>query len=166
MSARRLIALTLAVSFSAGCARFGEEEGARASLLPMPEIANTVATARSKFETSNAWPSQTWWTGFASPELQRLITAALADNPDFKATAARLRQSQAMVDAQAAELYPTVDANVSFSAQRFSANSVQAKLAGENFRHMLINPLILRYHLDFWGRDAAALQGAVGRSLA
>ncbi|MDT4290582.1 efflux transporter outer membrane subunit [Methylomonas sp. MO1] len=166
MSARRLIALTLAASFSAGCARFGDEETPRASLLPMPEMTNTVAVARGSFPSSDVWPAQDWWTRFASPELQRLIMTALADNPDFKATAARLRQSQAMVDAQAAELYPTVDANVSFSAQRFSANSVQAKLAGENFRQMLINPLILRYHLDFWGRDAAALQGAVGRSLA
>ncbi|OAH98399.1 efflux transporter outer membrane subunit [Methylomonas methanica] len=166
MSACRLIALAFVVDFSAGCARFGDEESTRASLLQMPEMTNTVAAARGSFASSDAWPSQTWWTGFASPELQRLITTALADNPDFKATAARLRQSQAMVDAQAAELYPTIDANVSFSAQRFSANSVQAKLAGENFRHMLINPLILRYHLDFWGRDAAALQSAVGRSLA
>jgi NodT family efflux transporter outer membrane factor (OMF) lipoprotein len=31
---------------------------------------------------------------------------------------------------------------------------------------MLINPLILRYHLDFWGRDKAALQAAVGRAVA
>jgi NodT family efflux transporter outer membrane factor (OMF) lipoprotein len=166
MSAHRLIALVLVVDFSAGCARFGDEETARASLLPMPEMTNTVAVARSSFASSDVWPSANWWTSFASPELQRLITTALADNPDFKATEARLRQSQAMVDAQAAELYPTVDANVSFSAQRFSANSVQAKLAGENFRQMLINPLILRYHLDFWGRDEAALQGAIGRSLA
>src|SRR5690606_7824138 len=42
----------------------------------------------------------------------------------------------------------------------------QAKFAGENFRQLLINPLVLRYHLDFWGRDQAALEAAVGRSLA
>jgi NodT family efflux transporter outer membrane factor (OMF) lipoprotein len=166
MFAGRLILLMLAMGFSAGCARFGDDDNPRASLSSVPEMTNTAADARANFADGDAWPAQDWWIRFASPELQRLISAALADNPDLKATAARLRQSQAMVDAQAAELYPTVDANVSFSAQRFSANSVQAKLAGENFRQMLINPLILRYHLDFWGRDEAALQGAVGRSLA
>ncbi|NTV24064.1 MAG: TolC family protein, partial [Nanoarchaeota archaeon] len=49
---------------------------------------------------------------------------------------------------------------------RYSANSTQAKFAGEHFRQLLINPLILRYHLDFWGRDQAALEAAVGKSLA
>lgn len=71
-----------------------------------------------------------------------------------------------LVDAQAAELYPTVDANVAFSAQRYSSNSVQAKLAGEHFRNLLVNPLVLRYHLDLWGQDNAVLEGAIGKAQA
>ncbi|WKJ91490.1 efflux transporter outer membrane subunit [Methylomonas montana] len=161
----RWVLLAFVPCLTPGCAWFGEESR-RATMLAMPAATNTVNAARRALGTSDTWPTPTWWTRFESLELNRLIATALADNPDFKAAAARLRQSQFMVDAQAAELYPTVDANVSFSAQRFSANSVQAKLAGQNFRQMLINPLILRYHLDFWGRDEAALQGAVGRSLA
>jgi NodT family efflux transporter outer membrane factor (OMF) lipoprotein len=134
-------------------------------MMTVPAMSQTLADARSS-STNAAWPQANWWQSFNIPTLNRLIATALADNPNFKAAAARLRQSQAMVDAQAAELYPTVDANISFSAQRFSANSTQAKLAGENFRQLLINPLVLRYHLDFWGRDQAALEAAVGRSLA
>ena len=162
--AGRLTLIALLMS-AAGCAWFGEDSQ-RAQMKAVPEIGQTLQAARTEVTVTERWPEQNWWTQFNDAALSRLVAAALADNPDLKATEARLRQSQAMVDAQAAELYPTVDANISFSAQRFSANSVQAKLAGENFRQLLINPLVLRYHLDFWGRDEAALQGAVGRSLA
>jgi NodT family efflux transporter outer membrane factor (OMF) lipoprotein len=162
MRYRVLIFLVAILSFVSGCAWFGDETQ-RAEMMAVPAISQTLADAKS---TNAAWPQANWWQSFNMPALNRLIATALADNPDFKAAAARLRQSQAMVDGQAAELYPTVDANVSFSAQRFSANSTQAKFAGENFRQLLINPLVLRYHLDFWGRDQAALEAAVGRSLA
>jgi len=148
-----------------GCAWFGDTSK-RAEMMAAPEMAQTLAASGSALTADGHWPHQAWWEDFKIPALNRLITAALAGNPNFKEAAARLRQAQALVDAQAAELYPTVDANVSFSAQRFSANSVQAKLAGENFRQLLINPLVLRYHLDFWGRDRAALEAAVGKAMA
>ncbi|MDP3333169.1 MAG: efflux transporter outer membrane subunit [Methylococcaceae bacterium] len=146
-----------------GCAWFGDKTQ-RAEMMTIPEMTKTLATPSSA--VNGQWPQPSWWEVFKAPALNRLISIALADNPNFKAATARLRQSQTMVDAQAAQLYPTVDANVSFSAQRFSANSTQAKLAGEHFRQLLINPLVLRYHLDFWGRDQAALEAAVGKSLA
>jgi len=150
---------------TAGCAWFGEDSQ-RAQMMAMPEIDKTLSSAYTESASRDKWPQQDWWTQFADPVLNGLITSAISDNPNIKAVAARLQQSQALVDAQAAEQYPTVDANISFSAQRYSANSVQAKFAGEHFRQLLINPLVLRYHLDFWGHDEAALQGAIGRSLA
>jgi len=147
-----------------GCAWFGDETK-RAQMMVQPEMSRTLA-ASPLSSVNGQWPQSSWWEVFEIPTLNQLVIAALADNPNFKVAAARLRQSQAMVDAQTTELYPTLDANVSFSAQRFSTNSVQAKLAGENFRQLLINPLVLRYHLDFWGRDKAALEAAVGKSMA
>lgn len=146
-----------------GCAWFGELTP-RARMHSLPQVETTLESARASAGLDTPWPTLDWWTRFDTPQLNQLVETALADNPDFKAAVARLNQAQALVDAQAAEQYPTIDANVSFSAQRFSANSTQAKLAGEHFRQLLANPLVLRYHLDFWGRDQAALQAAVGRS--
>lgn len=157
--------LVTVLALMTGCAWFGDTSK-RAEMMTLPDMSQTLATAHSSLTADGQWPRQAWWEDFKIPALNRLITVALADNPNFKEAAARLRQAQALVDAQAAELYPSVDANVSFSAQRFSANSVQAKLAGENFRQLLINPLVLHYHLDFWGRDRAALEAAVGKALA
>jgi len=155
-------ALLIALS---GCAWFGEDTK-RAEMISMPSMEQTLSASHESLPPHGTWPERDWWKAFGNAELNRLIETAVADNPGFKAAEARLRQSQAMVDAQAAEFYPTVDANVSFSAQRFSANSVQAKLAGEHFRQLLINPFILRYHIDFWGQDKAALEAAVGEALA
>ncbi|WP_031432878.1 efflux transporter outer membrane subunit [Methylomarinum vadi] len=146
-----------------GCA-LRPEPSERATMIEAPRLDKTLAA--SELNRHGHWPERKWWRQFRSPELDDLITTALRNNPDLKSVAARLRQSEAVVDVQAAELYPTVQANVSFSAQRFSANSTQAKLAGEHFRQVLINPLVLRYHLDLWGRDKAALQAAVGEAMA
>ena len=154
--------LTMAVG---GCALFGDESP-RAQLAAMPEISETLAQASASPAIQDNWPEQRWWAAFGNPTLSRLIETALADNPNLKVAEARLMQAEALADAEAADLYPTIDANVTFAAQRFSANSVQAKLAGQHFRNLLINPLVLRYHLDFWGRDEASLQSAVDRSLA
>lgn len=149
-----------------GCALFPEDASPRAEMIELPELMETLSAAGVALPVLNKWPEQDWWNVFENPALNRLIESALSSNHGFKAASARLRQAQAMVDARAAELYPTLDANVSFSAQRFSAHSTQARLAGEHFRQLLINPLILRYHLDFWGRDKAALAAAAGTSLA
>ncbi|WP_172680188.1 TolC family protein, partial [Methylomonas koyamae] len=135
-------------------------------MAPLPEIEQTLARTTAEIAAQDRWPEQRWWTAFGNATLNGLIETALAANPNLKVAEARLRQAETLADFEAADLYPTIDANVSFTAQRFSADSVQAKLAGQHFRHLLINPLVLRYHLDFWGRDEASLQSAVDRSLA
>ncbi|MDD1612414.1 MAG: efflux transporter outer membrane subunit [Methylococcaceae bacterium] len=161
---RLLSGLTLSLLL-AGCAWFGDSSQ-RAALIAAPQLGNTLHPFKKSMQAGSVWPSQSWWKTFAIPTLNRLIETAVADSPTLKVVETRLKQSQAMVDARTADLYPTVDANFSFSAQRYSANSVQAKFAGEHFRHMVINPFVLRYHLDLWGRDRAALQAAVGEAMA
>ena len=149
-----------------GCALFPDKGTPRADMIEVPGMAQTLSITGASRQVPDQWPKQDWWKTFKNPSLDHLIETSLAANHDLKAAAARLRQAQAMVDTRAAELYPTIDANASFSAQRFSANSTQAKLAGEHFRQLLLNPLVLRYHLDFWGRDKAALAAAVGAAMA
>lgn len=159
----RLI-LTLML-FPVGCA-WQSDSGRRAELMPAPAITLTLASTGAVAKTSAGWPDSEWWRSFKSPELNRLVALAIKDSPGLKRVAARLAQTQALADAQGAALYPTLESGISLSAQRFSANSVQAKLAGEQFRSLIFNPLQLRYHLDLWGADAAALQAAIGKAQA
>lgn len=160
------IFLFTAATLLSGCALFSDDDTPRAEMIAVPEMTQTLSETKVSGKVSDQWPTLDWWKTFENPSLNRLIETTLTANHDLKAAAARLRQAQAMVDVRAAELYPTVDANVSFSAQRYSANSTQARFAGEHFRQLLVNPLVLRYHLDFWGRDKAALAASVGAALA
>jgi NodT family efflux transporter outer membrane factor (OMF) lipoprotein len=162
---RLRLAVTLGALLLTSCAWL-PEPGVRAGKIPMPRIDKTLAAAPQASPSSPRWPSEKWWQSFAIPGLNQLVETALADSPTLKTVEARLRQAQTLVDAEAANQYPTVDANISFSAQRYSANSVQAKFAGEHFRHLLINPFVLRYHLDLWGEDKAALEAAIGKAMA
>jgi len=161
----RLAASLGALLLSSSCAWL-PDPSSRAVMTAMPRIDKTLAAAQAPASIKSSWPSQSWWQSFGAPPLNLLIETALKDSPTLKTVEARLHQAQSLVDLEAAEQYPTVDANIGFSAQRYSANSVQAKLAGEHFRQLLINPFILRYHLDLWGRDQAALEAAIGKAQA
>jgi hypothetical protein len=49
-----------------------------------------------------------WWAAYQDPQLDRLLAAALADNPTLGHALARLHQAQAVVDATRAELSPSI----------------------------------------------------------
>jgi NodT family efflux transporter outer membrane factor (OMF) lipoprotein len=132
--------------------------------MSMPAIGQTL---RASGATASAeWPKRDWWADFHNPNLDRLITAALRDNPNLKLTATRVREAQALADFRKGAQLPSVDAEMNLMGRRFSANSVQNKLAGEEFVQAIVNPLSLRYHLDFWGRDKASLEAAMGAARA
>ncbi len=55
----------------------------------------------------------TWWAALGDPLLDRLVTMALAANPDIDAAGARLRQARATYKGARASLFPTLSANAS-----------------------------------------------------
>ena len=52
-----------------------------------------------------------WWTNFGDPVMTRVIGGALRGSPDIAAAAARVRGARAQRKAQAATLFPSVDAS-------------------------------------------------------
>jgi len=61
---------------------------------------------------------------------------------------------------------PFLDAGAGIETGRFSANGFNAALRGENFVSAFITPLSLRYQFDFWGKNHAALEAALGEAAA
>ena len=78
------------------------------------------ATAESARE---AWPAADWWRGFGSPELDRLIDEASANNQNLAAAAARVIQADAQVAISGAPLLPTVSATGNGSYTRIGSHS-------------------------------------------
>lgn len=107
--------------------------------------------------TAMRWPDPRWWEGFGSPQLDRLMRAAMADNLDIAAAVAQLRQADAQVRISGAALLPTVDGDLSLDRSRgTSRNAGTAGTAGNSFGASLS----AGYEVDFWGRNRAALDSA------
>ena len=70
-------------------------------------VAPTPASATA------AWPTDDWWTGFGSPELNALIDLARKQNFDIAAAIARVRQADAQVRIAGAPLLPTLNGTAS-----------------------------------------------------
>jgi multidrug efflux system outer membrane protein len=68
-----------------------------------------------------AWPSDEWWRGFSSHELNTLIEQAREQNLDIAAAIARVRQADAQVRIAGAPLLPTVAATGNASWQQVGA---------------------------------------------
>lgn len=163
----------ISLSFLAGCALLlgscawippGDPP---AEFLEAPEMKETLAEVTSRLQQ---WPEDRWWTQFANPELNALIETALTNNPGLKVAGARLREADALVKVEGARLLPFLEADASLTYERISQHGVFAALnprvAGDKILLGIINPLSFRYEFDFWGKNRAMLEGALGQAAA
>jgi len=152
-----------------GCAWLGDDKE-RAQLLEPPGMEETVAEAASGTVGLRQWPEDRWWERFGSPELNRLMELALKENPGLKAASARLREAEGLVRVEGARLLPFLDADASLTYERISQHGVFAALnrevAGARILLGVINPLSFRYEFDFWGKNQAMLEAALGQAAA
>lgn len=146
----------------------GDKE--RAEFLEPPSMEHTVGEAASFGAARAQWPHDRWWEQFGSQELNELMETALKANPGLKAAAARLREAQGVVKVEGARLLPFLDADASLTYERLSQHGVFAALnkevAGARFLLGVINPLSFRYEFDFWGKNRAMMEAALGQAAA
>ncbi len=154
------------VLFFGGCAWIPNGDPPAEYLEP-PEMKETLAEVTSRLQQ---WPEDRWWEQFGNPELNELIETALKDNPGLKLASARLRQAEALVKVEGARLLPFLEADASLTYERLSQRGVFAALnpevAGARFLLGIINPLSFRYEFDFWGKNRAMLEAALGHAAA
>lgn len=83
--------------------------------------------------------------------------------PASEASAARIRQAEALQGGAQSQLLPRIDANLASSRQRYSENgSTPAVIAG-TWQTVNQGTLNVGYELDFWGKNLAAVEAALGR---
>ncbi|MEI6643094.1 MAG: TolC family protein [Novosphingobium sp.] len=82
-----------------------------------PEQARLGEALESGAVTPSPLPEQ-WWRLFKDPELDRLITQALAKNTDLRAAAANLQRARAVLSEVGAARLPTTSADAQFSHSR------------------------------------------------
>jgi outer membrane protein, multidrug efflux system len=132
-----------------------------------PKISMPTAWETENTAPTN-WPAADWWKAFGSPELDRLVVEAQANNLDIAAAAARVNQAEAQLRVTGASLFPLVN---------FSSNVRQRGPAGDpklldgggssktlsrdlgggssdsKHRSSVDVGLSASYELDFWGKN-------------
>ncbi len=138
-----------------------------------PDYARPAAPPPAAFrQTAPAgpvWPSATWWRGFHSPDLDRLIDLAQAGNFDIQAAIARVAQADAQLRVSGAALLPaltgTAKADWQRSYTRGSTSRLFAAPGGySESRQFSVQPSA-SYELDVWGRVQATRDNAAALAL-
>lgn len=156
---RRIImcgAATLAVTVQ-GCLSIPPHKTAA---LPAPDdykLDRTVTAAlASPAFTRGAWPQQDWWRAFGDPQLDRLMAAALAGNPDIRIAEARVRRAEQIAAAAHGDIYPDVGINASVTRERFSKNWLIPPPLASGGKTEGQASLDIAYDLDLWNRNRDA----------
>jgi len=159
--ARTLAAPMLACALAAlaGCADMGHVAPQAVALKSTELNAGKAIAAASG--ANIAWPEEQWWQALHDEQLNKLVQAALADNPSLRGTLARVRQAEALAGVARAGTLPRADASASADRELYSAHStVPAPLAG-NYAWKNSATLSGSYDLDLWGRNRDALAAAL-----
>ena len=105
-----------------------------------------------------AVPREQFWHAFGSPDLERLIAAALANNPGLDAARARVDRARAELRVTRAARLPTVDATLGGEA---GSNSAQG--APVYTYNGVSAGLSISYDLDLFGANAASRRAGGAR---
>jgi len=152
-----MAALGLTLLTLAGCAT--GRDGVDLALDIPAAFRASDATARA------AWPSEDWWKGFGSPELNGLIDRARVANFDIQAAIARVTQADAQVRTAGAGLLPTLNGTSSAQWEHLGYGTGAASTRtvpgnGSLDTRSYAFGLSASYQLDFWGRNLARRRSA------
>jgi len=144
----------------AGCA---SQEGLQKHSAPVApgrlEAARALAGAPVR---PDAWPSEQWWQALGDPQLDRLVDEALAASPSIRLARARLNRAAALAEAAGAPRTPQVGLDLEATRERLSEHGIfPPPLAGSTIWQNVAQ-INFSYEFDFWGRNRAALESALG----
>lgn len=153
------IATLLSAVLVAGCAagpdyvRPAAPVAQRYTAAPLAPETAAVAVgggAAQRFVEGQEVPAR-WWTTFGSDDLNQLVDAALAANPDLAATEAALRAAQETADAQRGGYFPGIDLHWMPTRQRIADPLSSPTASGANLYTLHTAQLSVGYAPDVFG---------------
>jgi len=125
--------------------------------LPTPESYRLDQNLKDALATpvfkQGEWPQADWWRVFSDAQLDRLMDKALADNPDIRIAAARVRVAQKMAEIVHAGNMPQIAADASVTRERFSKNYIFPPYIAAEPQNQGQIALDAGLDLDLWGRN-------------
>ena len=110
-------------------------------------------------------PAQ-WWRAFGDEQLDRLVEQALAGNPNLRIAQARLARAQASSDIAGAALRPQVNGSFEAMRQRYSETGLLPPPVAGSIRNSATLQAGASWELDFFGKNRALLDSALGAARA
>jgi len=153
---RRLAGVAAALAL-AGCANFSGIE---------PEAKLREAAPPATATEHVAPVSDRWWTEFGDASLDALVEEALRGSPNLGVARARLRRAQAAADALRGVDQPQVNGSFDLTRERFSKTAIFPPPIGGSTQDIVNLQANFSWELDFFGKNQAALEAAVGASRA
>ena len=106
-------------------------------------------------------PAQ-WWRAFGDEQLDRLVEQALVGNPNLRIARARLARAQAVSDVAGAALLPQVNGSLDITRQRYSETGLLPPPIAGSIRNSATLQAGANWELDFFGKNRALLDSALG----
>ena len=103
-----------------------------------------------------------WWRAFGDEQLNSLIAQATANNPSLKLVRSRLTRARAVTEVADAALLPQVNGGLDLMRQLYTRNGAVPAPLGGSERDTGTLQLSASWEFDFFGKNRAALDAAVG----
>jgi NodT family efflux transporter outer membrane factor (OMF) lipoprotein len=167
-----LKALIGACGLSAGFVCLAVLSACAPNLGPMPKLSQPQDyTVAKSFEAPAVdWPTDDWWTAYGDPQLDALEAEALKGAPDLRIAEARVREAQAETEQAGSSRFPQISASGSVDEARISQSiGLPPQVSGflpNGFHALTQVGANLRYELDFFGQNRAALAAATSQKQA
>ena len=156
VTAAGLVAASLMATGLTGCADMSGI-APQSSLRDAPSLGLNADAAAGQ-----AGVAAEWWRDFGDEQLNGLIAQALQSSPSLKLAQARLARARAVMEVADAATLPQLNGQIDLTRQRYTANgAVPPPLAGA-IRGSGTAQLNASWELDFFGKNRAALDAALG----
>ena len=153
----RPLSAALALALLAGCA---STHGLAPASSPRDPDALTATETFSGTLSPAAWPSPQWWRAWNDPQLDALMTEALAGTPSLAAADARVRKAAAQAELTDAARQPSATGSVRYSGAYLPESLVPAPFGGE-YKGVELGMVQFAYAPDLWGGQRARWEAAV-----
>ena len=110
--------------------------------------------------------SAQWWESFGDAQLNRLVADALANSPSLRVAQTRLERVQAAQDSLRGSEGPQLNGSLDMTRQLFSATSIYPPPLGGSVRNIGTLQFSGSWEMDFFGKNRAALNAALGQEQA
>lgn len=133
-----------------------------------PYDTNTLSTHYTynppkTFKTSS---QNNWWNKFHDPQLNQLITIALADSPNMLTAQARVNKAIHLTEESKSSLWPSLDFSGYATRDVYTQNWIYPSTLANTPLSNGFAALNFQYDLDFWGKNRETIASQVNETYA